>query len=140
MAWSSIIGQTVLKSLLQRAVLQGRVSSAYCFWGPEGVGKDALALEFAKLLNCQSPRRNTDTIEACDSCIDCRQAARLEHPSIRFVFALPAPKARTEASPLLGLSDEQITLLREELRRKAENPYYNISLPNALQIHISTVR
>ncbi len=140
MAWSSIIGQQPVKGFLQRAVLQGRIAPAYCFWGPEGVGKDALALEFAKLLNCQNPRRGPDTLEACDQCQDCQQASRLEHPSVRLVFALPPPKNRVEGSPLLGLSDDQIALLREELRRKAENPYHNIALPNAVQIHISAIR
>lgn len=140
MAWASIIGHEPLKRFLQRAVLQRRIAPAYCFWGPEGVGKDALALEFAKLLNCQQPRRTDGGIEACDHCSDCQQAARLEHPSIRLVFALPPPKQRSEGSSLLGLSDDQIALLREELRRKAENPYHNISLPNALQIHISAIR
>jgi len=140
MAWASIIGQEAIKGFLQRAILQGRIAPAYCFWGPEGVGKDALALEFAKLLNCQAPRRSAGGIEACDRCSDCQQAARLEHPSIRLVFALPPPKNRSESSALLGLSDDHIALLREELRRKAENPYHNITLPNALQIHISAIR
>ncbi|MEN3026374.1 MAG: DNA polymerase III subunit delta' C-terminal domain-containing protein [Chlorobiota bacterium] len=140
MAWSSIIGQHALKGFLQRAILQGRVAPAYCFWGPEGVGKDALALEFAKLLNCQSPHRSAEGIEACDVCQDCRQAARLEHPAIRLIFALPPPKTRTDGSPLLGLNDDQIALLREELRRKAEDPYHDITLPNALQIHIAAIR
>jgi DNA polymerase-3 subunit delta' len=140
MAWSSIVGQEAVKELLQRAVVTGRISPAYCLWGPEGVGKDALALEFAKLLNCQAPRREGNHIEACDTCSDCRRAARLEHPSIRLLFALPPPKSRSEGSPLLGLSDEHIAALREELRRKAENPYHNITLPNALQIHISAIR
>lgn len=141
MAWSSIIGQEHLKRFLQRTLLHGRLRSAYCLWGPEGVGKDALALEFAKLLQCDSPRRTADSIEACDECSHCRMAARLEHPNIRLIFALPAPARRTDgASPLLGLSDEQIAALREELRRKAENPYHNIMLPNALQIHIAAIR
>jgi len=140
MAWNSIIGQDAVKRLLQTALLRKRLSPAYCLWGPEGVGKDALALEFAKLLNCQSPLRTDTSIEACDQCRDCLLAARLEHPSIRLLFALPPPKSRTDASPLLGLSDDQIAALREELRRKAENPYHNISLPNAVQIHISAIR
>ncbi len=140
MAWSSIIGQEAIKRFFQQAVRQQRISPAYCLWGPEGVGKDALALEFAKLLNCRAPRHTDGGLEACDTCPDCRQASRLEHPAIRFVFALPPPKSRTEGPPLLGLSDDQIGILREELRRKADNPYYNIRLPNALQISIGLIR
>ncbi len=141
MAWSSIIGQEAAKHLLQQAFLHHRISPAYCFWGPEGVGKDALALEFAKLLNCRASRSTKTGVEACDECPDCRRATQLEHPAIRFIFALPPPaKARNDSSPLLGLSDDQISALREELRRKAENPYHNISLPNALQISIALIR
>lgn len=140
MAWDSIIGHEAIKRFLQKAFMHKRISPAYCFWGPEGVGKDALALEFAKLLNCRAPRRTPTGVEPCDTCPDCTQASRLEHPAIRFVFALPPPKTRTEGSPLLGLSDDQISALREELRRKADNPYHNISLPNALQISIGLIR
>ena len=128
---------------MQRAAAEGRTAHGYCFWGAAGVGKDAVALEFAKILNCAAPRRAAERIEACDECKSCRQAAKLEHPNIRFVFSLPAGKsapADRDESPLFRLSDEQITVIREQMTAKAANPYHDIAIPNATQIKIASIR
>ncbi len=145
MAWKNIIGQERVKSILQRAVLEGRVAHAYCFWGAEGIGKDALALEFATVLNCEKPMRSATSVEACGTCKSCLQASRLQHPNIQFVFSLPAAKADAKTadgmdSAILKLTDDQITLIQEQLHAKAENPYHNISIPNAAQIRIASIR
>ena len=52
MAWQSIIGQERVKQLLRYAWESGKIPGAYLLYGVEGIGKDALALEFAALLNC----------------------------------------------------------------------------------------
>jgi DNA polymerase-3 subunit delta' len=144
MAWHTIIGQERVKNILQRAIREQRIAHAYCFWGAEGIGKDALALEFAKTLNCEQPRHTQGIIEACGECKSCQQAAHLQHPNIQFVFSLPAGKSVSGEdkgiSPLLRLSDDQIQLIQEQLHRKAENPYHNISIPNAAQIRIASIR
>jgi DNA polymerase III subunit delta' len=145
MAWNSIIGQHRVKSILQKAILDGRIAHAYCFWGAEGIGKDALALEFAKTLNCENPLTDAaGTINACGICKSCLQAAQLQHPNIQFVFSLPAAKTTSGddkgGSPILKLSDEQIGIIQEQLSFKASNPYHNLTIPNAAQIRIASVR
>lgn len=144
MAWNSIIGQQRVKNILQRAVREGRIAHAYCLWGAEGIGKDALALEFAKTLNCEHPRTLNDGLEACDECKSCHQAAQLQHPNIQFVFSLPAGKSTSSeekgTSPILRLSDDQIQLIQEQMRLKSTNPYHNITIPNAAQIRIASIR
>ncbi len=143
MAWSDIIGQTRVKSVLQHAVLENRIAHAYCFWGISGTGKDAIALELAKLMNCSEPRRANDMLEACNECKSCRQANKLEHPNIRFVFALPAGKTsgvERDDAPLARLSDDQIITIREQLELKSENPYHDFSIANATQIRIASIR
>jgi DNA polymerase-3 subunit delta' len=149
MAWNSVIGQHRVKNILVRAIDEGRIAHAYCFWGNEGVGKDALALEFAKVVNCEHPARDAEGLtSACDVCKSCRQAAALQHPNIQFVFSLPAAKSSSadkdgvsgNVSPLLKLSDDQIQIIQEQLRLKAENLYHNIAIPNAAQIRIASIR
>jgi DNA polymerase-3 subunit delta' len=142
MAWSSVIGQDRIKSILQRAIVEGRVAHAYCLWGAEGVGKDALALEFAKTLNCESPTVDGSTVNACGKCKSCLQAASLQHPNIQLIFSLPAAKSGSsdDDSPILKLSDEQISVIQEQMRQKAENPYHNITIPSATQIRIASIR
>lgn len=141
MPWSRVIGQHRVKSVIRRAVAERRVAHAYCLWGPAGIGKDALAMEFAALLNCEEVRRSGGD-EACGRCSSCVMAGKLEHPNIQFVFSLPAAKGGDDGSgsPLLKMSDDQISVIREELRRKADDPYYMMSIPNATQIRIAAIR
>lgn len=142
MSWSSIIGQQRVKNVLQRTIAEQRIAHAYCLWGPEGIGKDALALEFAKTLNCEHPQHHGSTTEACGTCKSCIQADSIQHPNIQFIFSLPAAKSDDgkSGSPILKLTDDQIRLIQEQLKLKAENPYHNITIPNATQIRIAAIR
>ncbi len=140
--WSTVLGQERAKDNLQRALLSGRVAHAYCFWGPEGVGKDAMALELAKCLNCEAPLRSADTIEACGTCRSCLQFSHLQHPNLKLIFALPAGKGSgsDDDSAIGKFSEEQLAQLQEQIQLKAENPYHNVSMANASQIRIASIR
>ncbi len=136
MGWSSIIGQARAREILQRSIDQGRIAHAYLLWGPRGVGKDALALEFARTLLCEQ-----QGIEACNQCPSCKKMQILQHPNLRLVFALPG--GRTEKGPDNGEGKMQ-SELREEIRvqidQKAKNPYFHIEIPKATQINIGSIR
>ncbi|MES2764293.1 MAG: hypothetical protein V4642_00360 [Bacteroidota bacterium] len=143
MSWNNIIGQRRAKNILQRAIIENRVAHAYCFLGIEGIGKDALAIEFAKTVNCEKPLQTETTVDACGVCKSCLQAASLQHPNIRLLFSLPAGKsgsAKDDDSPFLKMSDDQIRAIQEQMALKAEDPYHNITIPNASQIRIAAVR
>ena len=139
MSWNDVIGQKRVKRLLQGAISSGRIPNAWLFSGPEGVGKDAVAIEIAKVLRCENPQNGT---EACDECRSCRSVGALQNPNVQFVFALPSAKGEDSRSdsPMLKLSDSEIALIREEVERKGKDPYYNISIPRAQQIKISSIR
>lgn len=142
MAWNRIIGQDRIKNILQKTILEERIAHSYCFWGIEGVGKDSLAIEFAKAVNCRNPIITENTYEACDECNSCKLASTMQNPNIQLVFSLPAPKgaAGKDDTALGRMTDEQINEIQEQIHIKAENPYYKISLPGANQIKISAVR
>lgn len=136
MSWRSVIGQERVKGILQRSISAGRVAHAYLFYGPDGIGKDAMAIEMAKVLNCE--QRGA---EACDECLTCKRIASLQHPNIKFMFALPVGKAEKVGDPpLLRLSDEEIRVIQEQVQQKAENPYQNFSIPRATEIKINSIR
>lgn len=136
MAWSSVIGQERVKALLRRSLEQKSVAHAYLFHGREGIGKDALALEFAKILQCERQRA-----EACDECTNCRKAAALQHPDIRVIVALPPGKGEESGDdPLAKLPDDLIDTLREQLQAKAADPYHEIQVGKAHVIKINSVR
>ncbi len=136
MAWSDVIGQERAKDILRRSIANKRVAHAYLFHGRAGVGKDALALEFARTLQCMAGGD-----EACGECKSCRLAAELKHPDVRIIVRLPS--ARNEQAgddPFANLGDEVIAAFKDEMAAKARDPYYPISLPKAQVIRINSIR
>ena len=61
--------------MLRRAIEQDRLSHAYLFSGQDGVGKEALAIEFTKTLYC-----GTEGAVPCQNCSNCRRIGQLAHP------------------------------------------------------------
>jgi DNA polymerase-3 subunit delta' len=134
--WDRIVGQERIKSLLRSAIERDRVAHAYLFHGEEGVGMDAMAIEFARVLNCTQ-----GAVGACGSCSSCKLFDTLQHPNLRLVFALPRGKSeRSDESPLNALTDAEVKIIQEQLRRKSTNPYHQIQIPKANEIRINSIR
>ena len=104
MSFENIIGQQRVISILKRGLISKRMPHALLFHGPEGVGKEAVALELAKALFCQN-----DEIY-CNTCSDCKRVGQLSHPDLMLIY--PAPKQP---------KDEERKLTRESL---IKNPYH----------------
>ena len=68
---------------LESAVLGDTVSHAWLLTGPAGVGKTALALEFAQLLQCTG--RTPTSGEPCRDCPSCRKIAHGNHPDVTLI-------------------------------------------------------
>ncbi len=136
MSWNRVIGQERVKTLLGQILSSGRIPGAFLFEGPEGVGKDAMAIELAKTLNCEK-----GGAEPCETCPSCRQANALQHPNIRLVFPLPRGDSETkDDGPLDKLDEKTMKKIREEISLKAQDPYHRISIPKAQVIKISSIR
>jgi DNA polymerase III subunit delta' len=136
--WNNIIGQERVIEKLKSAFKSGKVSHACLFHGTGGTGKDAAAIEFAKLLNCRNIQ-NSD--EACDKCENCKKISSLRSEYLQLICALPAPKTdESDSSPVEKLAGADFDLYMEQLELKSENPYHHISLPNANNIRINSIR
>ena len=140
MAFDNIIGQEKCVKFLTDAWKKERLAHAILISGPSGSGKEFLALEMAKLLNCPEEESG-----ACGSCSSCRRISSLEHPNVQFVYPLPGGKSRSDsknkpADPLYGLSEEVLESIQIELTKKAENPYHRIEIPKAKFIRIDSIR
>ena len=104
MSWSSLIDQQRVIEALRRTLASGRVAHAYLFHGPDGVGKRATALAFARALLCE---RGGDA--ACDRCLACTKTSRMLHPDVHVLFPYPTDADEREVA--------------ERLRLLGENPY-----------------
>lgn len=109
LSFESLKGQDSAVSYLKASLRNNRISHAYIFSGPDGVGKRLAAVNFAKALNCLSPvsgspcdpsalrqaqgrpeqgRRTAgsgshlEPVEGCDRCSSCKKIDSSNHPDI----------------------------------------------------------
>ncbi len=109
---------TLLRSHATRS-LQGsrdRLRHAYLFTGPEGVGRQTLAVQFAQAINCTNPPGDGGF---CGECRDCKGMQSLTHPDLSLLV------------PDEGHKDIRIDQVRDLQRTLSLSPYagtYRIAL------------
>ncbi|MFH1852522.1 MAG: hypothetical protein ABIA75_09270 [Candidatus Neomarinimicrobiota bacterium] len=131
-----IQAQPAVWNRLVRIHQRGKAGSAYLFGGPPGSAKEALAIEFAKLLNCENSGDRS-----CNECPSCRRIQALQHENLTLVFPLPKEGASSAGDdPLRGLSDKTLALINAEIEIKARDPFHKIALPRANTIPINAIR
>lgn len=114
MAFQDIIGHQMVIELFKRALVNQRVNHAYIFIGPEGVGKEMTALQFAKALNCLE--MNDDS---CGHCRSCRKFVSGNHPD----FQIIQPEENSQT-----ISIEQIRDLQKDVVYKPYESRWKIYL------------
>lgn len=77
MSWN-ITGHGWAVDLLRRDLSQGRIRHAYLITGPDGIGKQSLALGLAAALLCESPMEGS----GCGHCRACMLTGRSVHPDL----------------------------------------------------------
>ncbi|MEP7235821.1 MAG: hypothetical protein ABI778_11060, partial [Ignavibacteriota bacterium] len=134
--WNNVIGQERVKKIIRQSLESKKMPNAYLFTGAEGTGKDAMAIELAKVLNCMK-----SDIEACDACENCKSIGSLTSPLLHFVTALAKD---SDKEPTKDDDDEdgvaKIDVIREQFEIKSRDPYHNIQIPKALAINIKQIR
>jgi DNA polymerase III subunit delta' len=115
MNFSDIPGQSAVINRLKTSVREQRVSHAMLFYGPEGSGKFAIALAFARYVSCEN---RTDT-DACGKCPSCIKYDKLIHPDLHFVF--PVVKKKNVTDPV---SDLFLPQWREMVTR---SPWFSLN-------------
>ncbi len=83
MIWDSIRGHGERVDWFRRTLRRGRLSHAYVFAGPDGVGKQLFARTLAQCLFCQ--RHSNEELLACGECSACKQVLAGSHPDLHCV-------------------------------------------------------
>lgn len=137
--WSNIIGQKRVINILKRAYKNNRIAQSYIFYGKDGIGKDAVGIEFAKFLNCEN--KDIDN-GACDKCKSCISISSLTSSYFKFITSLPAGKrdSKEGENPVLNLKESDLNIYLSEIQKKSKNYYYKLNIPGANNIRIESIR
>jgi DNA polymerase-3 subunit gamma/tau len=65
--FADVVGQEIVLTTLKNAIKNNKVTNAYIFSGPKGIGKTTIAKIFAKAINCTNSI-DGDACEQCDNC------------------------------------------------------------------------
>lgn len=96
------IHEKILKQL-QFAFEKNKLAHAYLFYGSEGTGKEAVALELAKLLNCEDSK-----MKPCNKCNSCNKINKLNHPDIKYIFPLSSKWKPEDISARINSKSQNI--------------------------------
>ena len=66
--FDDFVDQDNVKKILINSIINNKISHAYLFSGPRGIGKTSMAKIFAKAINCTDFAKNNDVCEKCDNC------------------------------------------------------------------------
>jgi DNA polymerase-3 subunit delta' len=113
--------QSAVKDRFSKNLARGRLAHAYLFYGPEGAGKEAFALELAKALNCEN-----ESTKPCNQCPSCLKISQLKHPDIKLI--IPEAKSWTTQD------------IQKKYQLKSENPYSRIEYTGTTSISIEKIR
>lgn len=115
------IAQHDIVAHLQKQWAEGRVPHALLLAGPEGSGKMALALDFARLLLCQNPQKG-EMAEPCGTCHGCAMTRTLAHPDLHFAYPIIRPKSMSASGRLV--CDVWLKEWRDML---LQSPYFDLA-------------
>ncbi len=129
----NVIGHEAIKKRIFSILNSENVPNAFLFSGKEGVGKFNFALEIIKYLNTKNSDNPDYAIE---------QISKLREPYVNYVFPLPRGKNESAnlENPYGALDENTLEEIRNELEKKIENPYYELNIPSAQNIKISSIR
>lgn len=102
--WDGFAGHAEVRDAFERAIARGRLTQAYLFLGPDGVGKFEFARRLAQCILCE--RRTNTQLDACGECNRCRPFLAGNHPDFLIVERDPG-KRELNVAKFVGERDQR---------------------------------
>lgn len=113
--WLTLRGHAEQQEMFRRTIRRHRLSQAYLFVGPSGIGKQQFARRLAQALLCQN--LGDDPLEPCGNCAGCRPFLAGAHPDF---LSVGCPEGKRELPIALLVGSEE--------RRGQEGLCHDLSL------------
>jgi DNA polymerase-3 subunit delta' len=129
--FKQIKGQDRAIKLLTNSIQHNRVSQAYLFHGPEGVGKFTTALYFAMALNCLA----AEDKRPCGVCASCHKFLEFNHGDLTYIFPTPPFKATKDGE----LESSSIAEYQSHVENRKKTPWLKTYLSGNLVIRRESI-
>jgi DNA polymerase III subunit delta' len=130
--WNGIFGQQYVLDILDKLISISNIPHALLFTGINGIGKEFTAIKFTSNLNASGLTDSKNIKKIISSYAE---------PYVKYIYPLPRGKNETDDNgPFEKLPEDDLDLIKEELQKKIENPYYKLVIPKANKIKISSIR
>lgn len=126
-----IKGQDRAIRLLNNAIAHKRISQAYLFYGPEGVGKFTTALYFGMALNCVAKSEK----RPCGVCPSCHKFLEFSHPD--FIYIFPTPNIKTSAEG--EMKEKSITEYNAYVENRKNTPWEKVYFTGSTEIRKESI-
>lgn len=128
--FNSIIEQEKVRRLIYKAIKSNRLTHGFIFSGPVGTGRMAMALELARVLNCENDPSHSAQ-DKC-TCVSCRLITNINHPNLTFIF----PRAKE----LDKKKNDIDTVMSENLERLRVNKYAPFETSKTGVVRVEQIR
>lgn len=126
MFFKDIVGQKQIKQKLINNINLGRISHAQLFLGPEGSGKLALAIAYARYVTCSNKQEN----DACGTCSSCLKFNKLAHPDLNFFYPVASKKQGDKTFASKDYINQWRSFLQQSPYVSLNNWYNHIEMEN----------
>ncbi len=137
-------GQDRPKKILQRLISENHLPHALLLYGPDGIGKQNLALELARHLNCEWGPMN-----ACGICASCLQFESLQVSSLFLAFPTKANDGEIDKKEQLENGDTRITRrysqkteeeIATAITETTKDVWTPLQVPGATNVRVISIR